>query len=274
MIKIGCLGPEETFSHKAAIEFAKEYTVEFKIVFYPDFKNLIKAFANDEVDEIVVPVKNSSGKAVIDVLIELRKIKQFYGIKEKYLKIKQCLIGRGKINDIKTVYSHKQGIIQCIDCLGKLDNISLKITKSTAQAVELVSKENDKSIAAIGSEEAARAFKVEIIEKDINDQEDNTTRFLLLNKNKTKSTGRDKTTVFFKIKNNIGSLENVLHIFTKNQINMTMLSSLPNEEKTNRSEFFVDADGHQDDANFKKALTEVKELVEEITILGSYPKAE
>lgn len=274
MIIIGCLGPEGTFSHVATIEFARKYD-ETKIVFYSNFKSLIEAFKNNEVDEIVVPISNSTGKAVIDVLKELQLMKPFYGIRELYLKIQQCLIGYGKIEDVKVVYSHSQGIMQCIGYLRGLNDICIKITNSTAEAVELASKTKDRSIAAVGSEEASRKFNVAIIEKDINDQGGNTTRFMLLNKNKTKPTGKDKTTLFFKIEDEAGSLEKVLHIFAENQINMTMLLSLHGEKKSSFRVFFVDADGHQDDENFKNALTNIKETkaMEEIVVLGSYPKA-
>ncbi|MCK4591928.1 ACT domain-containing protein [Candidatus Parcubacteria bacterium] len=273
MITIGCLGPAATFSHVATIKFAKKYN-ETKIVFHSDFKSLIEAFKNNEVDEIVVPISNSTGKAVIDVLKELQLMKPFYGIRELYLKIQQCLVGYGKIEDVKVVYSHSQGIMQCIGYLGGLNDICIKITNSTAEAVELASKTKDKSIAAIGSEEASKEFNIAIIERDINDQGDNITRFMLLNKNKTKPTGKDKTTLFFKVEDKAGSLEKVLHIFTKNKINMTMLSSLPAEEISSSRTFFVDADGHCDDENFKNALTEVISKVKEIVVLGSYPKAE
>ena len=272
MITIGCLGPAGTFSHTATIEFAKKYD-ETKIVFYSDFKSLIDAFKNNKVDEIVVPVSNSTGKAVIDVLKELQSMKPFYGIRELYLKIQQCLIGHGKIEDVEVVYSHSQGIMQCIGYLGELNDICIKITNSTAEAVKLASKTKNRSIAAIGSKESSIKFDVAIIEEDINDQGNNTTRFMLLNKNKTKPTGEDKTTLFFKIEDKAGSLEKVLRIFAENQINMTMLLSLPLEEKSNSRTFFVDADGHQDDENFKNALEEVIDEVKEIVVLGSYPKA-
>ena len=273
MIIIGCLGPEGTFSHVATIEFARKYD-ENKIVFYSNFKSLIEAFKNNEVDEIVVPISNSTGKAVINVLEELQLMKPFYGIRELHFKIQQCLIGHGKIEDVKTVYSHPQGIMQCIGSLGGLNDICIKITNSTAEAVELASKTKDRSIAAIGSEEASRKFNVAIIERDINDQGGNTTRFMLLNKNKTKPTGKDKTTLFFKVEDKAGSLEKVLRIFAENQINMTMLSPLPAEEMSNFRTFFIDADGHCDDDNFKNALKWVIDEVNEIVVLGSYPKAE
>lgn len=274
MIIIGCLGPAGTFSHSATMEFAKEYG-QIKTVFYPDFKSLIEAFNNSEVDEIVIPISNSSGKAVIDVLKELQLIRPFYGIRELYLKINQCLIGCGKIEDIRTVYSHPQGILQCIGYLGGIKDVSIKILASTAEAVERVSGKEDKTIAAIGSVEAAKEFNIGVIAEDINDRGDNTTRFMLLNKNKTNSTGKDRTTLFFKVADEAGSLEKVLHIFAKNKINMTMLSSLPAEEELNIRTFFVDADGHCNDENFKTALAEIESTnqVTEIVVLGSYLKA-
>ena len=275
MIRIGCLGPAGTFSHAATIEFAKEYD-ETEIVFYLDFKSLVKAFNDNEVDEIVIPVSNSTGDAVIDVLKELQFMEPFYGIRELYHKINQCLIGYGDINDVKVVYSYSQGILQCIGSLGEIKDVSIKISTSTAEAVKLISKMNNRSIAAIGSAQAAKEFNVKIIKEGMNDRGDNTTRFMLLNKNKTKPTGKDKTTLFFEIEDKLGSLEKVLHMFAKNKINMTMLSSFPSKGKSNFRTFFVDADGHCDDGDFKNALLDIKSIkkVKEIVVLGSYPKAE
>jgi prephenate dehydratase len=273
MITMGCLGPENTFSHEATIKFAEKYT-EFEIVFYKDFKGLIEAFKNKEVDEIVVPLANSTGKAVVNVLRELQSMKSFYGIQELYLQVAQCLIGYGKIEDIKIVYSHPQGIKQTIESLSKLNDICIKICDSTAGAVQFVSNNKNKSIAAIGSKLASTNYQVPII-REISDEEGSETRFLLLNNKKTKPTGNDKTTLFFRIADETGSLEKVVHIFTENKINMTMLSSMKKEEGANSRLFFVDADGHCDDENLAKALKEIEimEGVDELVVLGSYPKA-
>lgn len=273
MIMIGCLGPASTFSHEAAIKFAEKYD-KFEIVFYENFKSLIEAFKNNEVDEIVVPLENSTGKAVVDVLWELQSMKSFYGIQELYLQVTQCLIGYGKIEDIKVVYSHPQGIKQTVESLSKLDDVCIKIYNSTAGAVQFVSNKKDKSIAAIGSRFASVNYQVPII-GEISDEEGSETRFLLLNNKKTKSTGNDKTTLFFRIEDKTGSLEKVVHIFTKYGINMEMLSSMKKEEKSNSRLFFIDADGHVDNRNFADALRDIKgaEGVSEVVALGSYPKA-
>jgi len=273
MIKIGCLGPANTFSHEATIKFAEKYN-EFEIVFYKDFKSLIKAFKNSKVDEIVVPLANSTGKAVVDVLRELQDMKSFHGIQELYLQVTQCLIGYGKIEDIKIVYSHPQGIKQTVESLSKLNDVCIKICNSTAGAVQFVSSKKDKSIAAIGPKFASINYQVPII-GEISDEDGSETRFLLLNNKKTKPTGNDKTTLFFRIADETGSLEKVVHIFTKNKINMTMLSSMRKEEGADSRLFFADADGHCDDENLAKALKEIEimEGVIELVVLGSYPKA-
>ncbi len=273
MTTIGCLGPENTFSHEAAIKFAEKYD-EPEIVFYENFKSLIEAFKKNEVDEIVVPLANSTGKAVVDVLRELQGMKSFYGIKELYLQVTQCLVGYGKIEDIKVVYSHPQGIKQTVESLSKLKDICIKISNSTAGAVQFVSKKKDNSIAAIGSKFASENYQVPIIE-EISDEGDSETRFLLLNNKKTKSTGKDKTTLFFRIEDNIGSLDKVLHVFANNNVNMAMLSVMKKENGSNSRLFFVDADGHCDDKNLEKALEKIGNMkgVIEIIVLGSYPKA-
>lgn len=271
---IGCLGPEGTFSHKAA-EITKN--AEEIIVFFPDFADLINAFIKGEVKKIIIPIENSIAGSVIAVLDSLIEKKPFGIEKEVILKIDHLLIGFGSQNEIKTIYSHPQGISQCFNFINDVlrrqgRKIGIKTTSSTAAAIQLVAETKDISIAAIGSKEAAERYKVPVIRGDIGNFSNNQTRFLLLSNKITRSTGNDKTTLIFRTENKSCSLAKVLLEFGKNGINITMINSMPSKKELGDYIFFMDIEGHQDDENVKIAISNLENSgnVKELIMLGSY----
>lgn len=271
---IGCLGPEGTFSHKAA-EITKD--PEEIIVFFSDFTDLINAFIKGRVEKIIIPIENSIAGSVIAVLDDLIEKKPFGIEKEVVMGINHFLIGFGFQDEIKIIHSHSQGISQCSnfinDALRKHGNkIEIKITSSTATAVQLVAEAKDVSIAAIGSKEAAEKYKVPMIRGDIGNFSNNQTRFLLLSNEITRSTGNDKTTLIFRVENKNCSLAKVLLEFGENGINITMINSMPSKKKLGDYVFFMDIEGHRDDKNVETAISNLESTgkVKELIILGSY----
>ncbi|MEA2097993.1 MAG: prephenate dehydratase [Patescibacteria group bacterium] len=271
---IGCLGPERTFSHKAA-EMIKDS--EEIIVFFPDFTDLINAFIKGGVEKIIVPIENSIAGFVVAVLDGLIEKRPFGIEKEVVIGIDHFLVGFGSQDEIKTIYSHPQGVSQCFnfinDILRKQGNkIEIKTTSSTATAIQLVAETEDNSIAAIGSKEAAERYKVPVIRGDIGNFSNNQTRFLLLSNKTTRPTGNDKTTIIFRTENKNCSLAKVLLEFGENGINITMINSMPSKKELGDYIFFMDIEGHQDDEDVKIVISNLKSSgkVKELVILGSY----
>ncbi len=273
---IGCLGPKGTFSHKAAkiVKSSKE-----TIVFFSDFTDLINGFINGEVEKTIIPIENSIAGSVVAVLDGLIEKKPFGIEKEVVIGIDHLLVGFGLQHEIKTVYSHPQGISQCVNFVNGVlrrqgNKIEVKTTSSTAAAVQLVAEIKDVSIAAIGSKEAAEKYKVPVIGGGIGNFSNNQTRFLLLSNRTTKSTGNDKTTFIFRTENKNCSLAKVLFEFGRWGINITMLNSMPSKKKLGDYIFFMDIEGHQDDENVKIVISNLESYgkVEELVILGSYTK--
>jgi chorismate mutase/prephenate dehydratase len=141
---------------------------------------------------------------------------------------------------------------------------------STAKAAELAAKEAN--TAAIASEIAARMYDLSILERNIQDNRRNITRFLVISKEFPHRTGNDKTSVMFSIKHKPGSLYDVLMPFKRAKINLTKIESRPSKRKAWEYIFFVDMEGHIEDKKIRKAIESLKDNCLYLKILGSYPQ--
>lgn len=267
-MKIGYLGPQGSFSEEAALSYGKNQD----LVAYPSF-GLIKALEEGEIQKAILPIENSiegSVNWVLDLL--LRNNFPFLIEDEIVWSIKQNLIGFGQISDIKKVYSHPQAMAQCRDFLNEL-GVETKDTDSTSEAVQLVAEEKDPEIAALGTKRAADIYQAPIIRKNIDDNQNNKTRFIVLGKEKKEKTDKDKTSFVFGTEDKPGALYRVLEIFAALGINMTMIISRPSKRKLGEYVFFTDVEGHREGNDLKTALKKVKEKTSFLKILGSFPKA-
>ncbi|HCZ11432.1 MAG TPA: prephenate dehydratase, partial [Nitrospiraceae bacterium] len=143
---------------------------------------------------------------------------------------------------------------------------------STAKAAEIASMDED--AAAIASEMAARLYDLQFIEKHIEDNKYNFTRFLVITRDFPAKTGKDKTSIMFTIKDKPGALYEILHPFRKSKINLTKIESRPSKRRAWEYIFFVDMEGHIEDKKVRKAVEDVKEKCLYMKHLGSYPMDE
>ena len=140
---------------------------------------------------------------------------------------------------------------------------------STSKAAEIASQE--KNSAAIASMLAAKKYKLNALAKDIEDNPNNVTRFLVIGKSTPLPTKKDKTSIMFSVKDKVGALHDILTPFKKNNISLTKIESRPSKRKTWEYYFFVDIIGHYENKNVKKALNELEKHCSFLKILGSYP---
>jgi prephenate dehydratase len=174
-----------------------------------------------------------------------------------------------KISDIEYVYSHSQAISQCQNYL---ENRKMKplFTLSTAAAVKLITEKQN--AAAIGTLKAAEIYGLNIIDKNIQDTDNNQTRFIILSKDKALKSEENKTSILFSsYQDSPGALYNILSFFAKHNINLTKIESRPSKEGLGNYIFFVDFKGHEDDKEIKEILDKVKEKTSLMKVLGSYP---
>ncbi len=269
-LKVAYLGPSATFTHLAArrqfgssTEFLPESTI----------KAVFEAVYRGRSQYGVVPVENST-EGVVNYTLDMLLDSDLKIAFEIMLEISHNLLSKtGKKKDVKKIYSHPQARAQSRDWLeNNFPDTPVVEELSTAAAAKRVSK--DVSSAAVASELAASVYNLKFIEKGIEDYKTNFTRFLVIAKESTKKTGKDRTAIMFSIKDKPGALYSILRSFSKHKINLTRIESRPSRRKAWEYIFFVDMEGHMEDKGVKKAINEVTKECLYLKVLGSYPSAE
>jgi len=268
-LKIAYLGPQATFTNLAAI---KKFGSQVGYLPCNSISDVFLEVEKDNADYGVVPIENSSEGAVshtLDVFVD----SDLKICSQVILEITHNLLANCAKNKIHMVYSNPYVFGQCRIWLQKnLPNARLIEVSSTTQAAELAGKE--KNSAAIASLLASKVYGLKVLADGIQDFSHNVTRFLVIGKNVAARTGKDKTSLFFLIKDRIGALHDMLLPFRKYGVNLTKIESRPSKRKAWEYYFFIDILGHQDDPSVKKALKELDHKCSYLKILGSYPVGE
>ncbi|MCC0700257.1 prephenate dehydratase [Clostridioides sp. ZZV15-6383] len=237
-ILVGFPGISGSFTEEALNKFfnKKTYKKQFK-----EFKDVFIALKNRELDYGIIPIENSSTGAISETYDLLRKY-DFYIVGEECIKIDQNLIGiKGtKLEDIKEIYSHPQGIGQSSEFLKQNSTWKLIPFNNTATSAELVKKLQDKTKAAIASKKAANIYGLEIISPCINDITNNYTRFVVISNQIHIEEESNKMSIVFSVEHEAGKLYKVLGYFAKNNINMTKIESRPMKNTSWRYFFYID----------------------------------
>lgn len=266
-LRIGFLGPRDTFAHQAAIrEFGS--SVEFSA--FKIISEVFTAIENGSIDYGVVPIENSTGGTVhttLDAFIEHNcRI-----CSEILLPIHHSLLACIPMTEIRRVYSHPQAFLQCDKWLKtNLPNVQRMDVDSTARGMQEARK--DPNGAAIASDVGADEYGLTVLGTSIEDNLDNTTRFLVISNTDNKPCGDDKTSLMFSVKDRPGALLHVLKPFYDLGINLSKLESRPTKRRAWEQAFFVDAHGHRDDESIINALEAIQEHVDSLRVLGSYPR--
>ena len=273
--KILFLGPEGTYTSLAKDKFVEKYAFQ-NVEEKP--KNAIMEIdeSKDENLLAVIPIENSIEGVVRETLDNLTRVsdKTLKILSEIAIPISHCLVTKAKdIRSIKSVASYPQGIAQCREFIREnlRDDIIIKSAQSTAQAVkELI--DADDTCSAIASENAAELYNIPILLKQINDEKDNKTRFVLIGRADTPRTGNDKTSITFSLENKPGALNKVLNILDNYKINMTYIDSRPSKKILGEYTFYIDFDGHVKDEKIAKALFQILQHTKFFRHLRSYEK--
>lgn len=267
-LTIAYLGPLATFTHQAAWE-AFGHGAD-----YIPAESIDEVFAmvqQGRAHRGVVPVENSN-EGVVTSTMDLLVDSSLVIAGEVILPIRLMLLSRENDQEsIRTVYSHPQALAQCRKWLrDNLQGAALVDTRSTAQAAELCREETGS--ASVAGELAADLYQIPILVTDIGDWQENLTRFLVFSSQPASSTGNDKTSLVFSIKDRVGALYEMLKPFGESGINLTKIESRPSRKKAWDYVFFVDFEGHIDEPKVRTTLKKLEELCLFIKVLGSYPK--
>ena len=263
----GTLGPEGSFSEKAAKQWSSG-----KLQFYDDILDTVEALLNNEVDYCVVPVENSL-EGSVTITLDLLMEHQLNVVGEEIVQIKHLLLSKGNKEDVKIIMSHPQALSQCRKFIKtNFKGAEVRSALSTSHAAKLASESKD--IAAIASMETVDKYGLNILAENIQDGNENFTRFIVIGKNTSPPTGNDKTSIIVYLeKNRPGALYKILGEFSRNGIDLTKIESRPTKKVLGDYLFYIDLKGHVDDVNIKESLETIRGMVGMLKIIGSYPVA-
>lgn len=270
-LKIGFLGPEGTFTQQAVY---KHFGHSVRGMPLPSIPEVFHEVQAGHADFGVVPIENSTG-GVVEFSIDMFLNTTLKICGEIELRIHQNLMGRMHgLEQIKRVCSHPQSLSQCRQWLQRhLPDVELEAVSSNAEAARRARDED--GTAAIAGQVAAEIYNLQLIVPEIEDQPDNTTRFLVLGPKLFAPSGRDKTTVMVSAGDTQapGALHRLLEPLARNAISMTRIESRPSRRKKWDYVFFIDVDGHADAEPLRSALEQLKQHASLFKVLGSYPAA-
>ena len=274
-LTVAFLGPLGTFSEEAANKQFGDLSTSVQCTSIDEVFRMVET---GRVDYGVVPVENSTEGAVGRTL-DLLMVTSLNICGEIELPIHHNLISTApKLKNIHTVYSHAQSLAQCHEWLVKnLPNAERVAVSSNAEAAKFATTNfgarRGRYPAAIASIRAAELFELDILAANIEDDPKNTTRFLVLSTHDVAPSGRDKTSLVLATRNVPGAMVELLAPLAEHQVSMTKLESRPSRIGMWEYVFFVDIEGHHQDASVASALAELQQKSSWLKVLGSYPVA-
>ncbi|MBM3830898.1 MAG: prephenate dehydratase [Verrucomicrobia bacterium] len=266
---IAYLGPEATFTHQAAIQ---RFGSSLRYAAQKTIADVFNEVAKGRADYGVVPVENST-EGVVTHTLDMFVDSDLKIVSQIVLPISHCLVSKAQRDQIRKLYVHPQSLAQCRAWIHKnLAGAEIIETSSNARSAELATK--DRTAAAIAGLLAAEKYGVPVLEHDIQDNAANATRFLVLGRKCSPPTGHDRTSLMFSIADEVGALHRALAPFRKFRLNMTKIESRPSKRRAWEYFFFVDCDGHANDAKVAKAIVQLGTQCSFVKVLGSYPNAD
>ncbi len=261
-------GTEGAYSQMAMYQFFGKDVNSFHV---QTFREAMEAIEEGSADFAVLPIENSSAgvvSEVYDLLVEFEN----YIVGEVVIPIEHALVGTEgtSIDTIKRVYSHAQALMQSSRYLDKFSGWERIGVANTAIAAKKILKENDVTQAAICSEYAAEIYGLKVLQRKINYNENNSTRFIIVTNQKIFLKDARKISICFEVAHESGSLYHMLSHFIYNDLNMTKIESRPVEGRTWEYRFFVDFEGNMGEGAVKNAVRGLREEAKSLKILGNY----
>ena len=269
-MRIAYSGVEGAFAHIASSRIFPDG----ELVPYPNFKDAYNAVENGECDCAVLPIENSYAGDVAQVM-DLSFFGSLYinGVYDLEITQNLLTLPGAKVEDIKAVVSHNQALDQCAEYISEKGFIRIEAS-NTAEAAKSISEKGDKTLAAIASEETAKLYGLTIAERSINKSSKNTTRFAVFSRTPNKSTEDKHLIMFFRVKNETGSLSKAVSVIGDCGINMQALKSRPTKDHSFRYYFYVEGVGDLKEANINKLKAELENVCSDLKIVGTYKQEE
>jgi len=254
--------------------FATREVTRLERVGFRSFAAVIDALEAGTIDYALLPIENTIAGSINEVY-DLLGQRPVTIVGEEAWHVEHCLLGLpgGRVEALRVVRSHPVALQQCAKFLDRLGVVSESF-HDTAGAAQAVARDGHPSIAAIASEDAAREYGLVVLARDIADQPRNLTRFLLIGRKPEPFDPRRpaKTSLVFSVNHRRGALLECLRCLDTQGINMTKLESRPLANAPWEYQFYLDFEGHTEDARVQAALEEMRAHTNHLKVLGSYPR--
>ncbi|MCM1157730.1 MAG: chorismate mutase [Clostridium sp.] len=260
-------GVPGAFAEKAMTDY---FGTAVRSVNVKEFSDVAKLVASGKADYGVLPIENSSA-GFVNGIYDLLDRYQLSIVGEQMVRINQCLLGipGTKLQNIQTVFSHPQGLMQAKEYLE--DKAWKQVSMAnTALSAKKVHDDGDMTQAAIASERAAELYGLEILNPQLNVSDNNTTRFVIVSNKKIYEEKANKVSISFSLPHTSGTLYHILAHFIFNNVNMTSIESIPMSGRQWEYCFFIDFEGKLEDNEVKNALKGIMAETEDFRILGCF----
>lgn len=260
-------GAEGAYSQAAMVQYFGKSIDSFHV---DTFRDAMSAIEEGSADFAVLPIENSTAGIVSDIY-DLMVEFENYIVGEQIIKIEHCLLGvpGADIDQIKTVYSHPQSLMQSARFLGEHDFKQISM-QNNAFAAKKVAEDKDPTQAAIASAYAAEIYGLSVLKQGVNQSDTNSTRFIIVTNQKVFLKDAKKISICFEIPHESGSLYHMLSHFIYNNLNLCKIESRPIEDRNWEYRFFVDFEGNLADGAVKNALRGLRDEARNLRILGNY----
>jgi prephenate dehydratase len=270
-VKVAIQGITASFHEAAANKFFGD---EIEVIECLTFNNLCETLKTGRAEFAVMAIENTLAGSLLSNYSLIQDY-HFKIVGEVFLRIHMNLLAFPgvKKHEINFVHSHPIAIRQCAEFLWSLPNVKIIEKEDTALCAKEIAEQKMTDVAAIASESAAQKFKLNILEKGIETNKKNFTRFLVLNKQDIHSENNNKASLSFQLQHRSGSLADALMIFKENEINLTKIQSVPVMGKPYEYSFHIDLEW-ENYSNYTKALNYLIKIVSNLTVFGEYKKGD
>lgn len=264
--KIGYQGMKGAFSY---LEAKRQFGDNNIFIGRATFREVFEDLQEGRIDAALLPIENSLAGSIHEVY-DLLYLYPFTIHGESYRRIEHCLLGIGKLEEVQTVFSHPKALEQCTKFLKAHPGIKPVVHADTAGAAEEVAQKKDKTLASISSEECAKIYGLQVIQKNIEDEPNNYTRFFVISKEKDQPGKKNKCSLMLTLKHEPSALHNFLGLFAEEHLNLTKLESRPMKQRP--FEYIFSLDFEFDGQDMERFLTKCKNKAQSFKLLGMYEK--
>lgn len=274
IVHVAYQGTDGAFSHQAAFRHFEERYSEVHCFGYDTFRQAAQAVEDEEVDYAILPIENTTAGSINETYDILGDDK-LHIVGEEAIRVVHCLLALEQvpIDRIRRIMSHPQAIAQCSNFLAKLHSCKIESYIDTAMSAKKVLEDGDLSQAAIAGSYAADIYGLEILERDLANQPENYTRFVVVSRQPVEVDRQipAKTSLLMVTSHDKGALIRCLNVIDEHDIRMTKLESRPKPNEPWKYQFYLDIEGNMANPDTRVAMEELEQKASSLKVLGCYP---